>query len=297
MLDFRVDTFLTVCQYMNYTRAAEALCITQPAVSQHIRWLEEQYGVPLFQYSSHRLTLTPAGEALRRMASTMKQDTLALRRQLAGPGEAAGALRFGVTPTVGMYLLPGPLAAYHKAHPGAPVALRVSNTQRLCEDLDAGEIDFAIVEGYFYKGDYDTLLCRHERYLAVCTPDYPFPAPPERLADLLGQPLLLREAGSGSREILRRSLNRQNLDLGDFACQMELGDMNVLKQLLFRGCGVAFLYEAAVREELAAGALRELSLADFQESHDITFLWRKGSVFAPRFRQLHAFFFPEAADL
>ena len=123
------------------------------------------------------------------------------------------------------------------------------------------------------------------------------PAPPRRLADLLGQPLLLREEGSGSREILRRSLNRQNLDLGDFACQMELGDMNVLKQMLLRGCGVAFLYEAAVREELAAGTLRELDLADFQESHDITFLWRKGSVFAPRFRQLHALFFPEAAAL
>ena len=294
MLDFRIDTFLTVCEYMNYTRAAEALCITQPAVSQHIRWLENQYGVPLFRYTGHHLTLTPAGEALRRVASTMKQDALSLRRQLNLAEEAAGALCFGATPTVSTYLLPAPLAAYHKDHPGAPIALRVSNTQRLCEMLDAGEIDFAIVEGYFYKGDYDALLCCHERYLPVCTPGYSFSAPPARLTDLLREPLLVREQGSGSREIIRRSLNRQNMDLEDFACKIEIGDMNVLKQLLLQGCGIAFLYESAVRQELNAGTLREIPLEDFDESHDIAFLWRKGSVFAPQFRQLHPRVFPEA---
>ena len=157
MLDFRIDTFLTVCEYMNYTRAAEALCITQPAVSQHIRWLENQYGVPLFRYTGHHLTLTPAGEALRRVASTMKQDALSLRRQLNLAEEAAGALCFGATPTVSTYLLPAPLAAYHKDHPGAPITLRVSNTQRLCEMLDGGRLISPLWRAIFTKGI--TTLC------------------------------------------------------------------------------------------------------------------------------------------
>ena len=75
MLDFRMDTFLAVCQYMNYTRAAEALNITQPAVSQHIRWLEEQYEAPLFTYANKRLSLTREGELLRSMALTLADSS------------------------------------------------------------------------------------------------------------------------------------------------------------------------------------------------------------------------------
>ena len=100
MLDFRMDTFLAVCQYMNYTRAAEALNITQPAVSQHIRWLEEQYEAPLFTYANKRLSLTREGELLRSMALTVKHDEQMLRRRIHDPGPGAHRLVFGVTPTV-----------------------------------------------------------------------------------------------------------------------------------------------------------------------------------------------------
>lgn len=179
MLDFRMDTFLAVCQYMNYTRAAEALNITQPAVSQHIRWLEEQYEAPLFTYANKRLSLTREGELLRSMALTVKHDEQMLRRRLHDPGPGAHRLVFGVTPTVGMSLIPEPLARYHRLYPDAPISMRVSNTERLCAALDQGELDFAIVEGYFCKSDYDSLLYRREPYLAVCGAEYQFEREPE----------------------------------------------------------------------------------------------------------------------
>ena len=143
MLDFRMDTFLAVCQYMNYTRAAQELNITQPAVSQHIRWLEEQYGTTLFHYANKRLSLTPAGELLRSVALTMKHDEQMLLRRLHDPGALADRLTFGVTPTVGMSLIPEPLARYHAQYPDAPITMRVSNTENLCAALDQGELDFA----------------------------------------------------------------------------------------------------------------------------------------------------------
>jgi len=287
MLDFRVDTFLEVCRLMNYTRAAEQLNLTQPAVSQHIRWLEEQCGVKLFHYENKQLNLTAAGQMLRSAAITMKQDQMFLYRRMQEADSEDADLCFGVTPTVGMYLIPKPLAAYRRRHPSAKVSMQVENSELLCRWLDSGEIDFAILEGYFHKEDYDSMLYRTERYLAVCAQDYPFQNTPHQLADLLGETLLVREEGSGNREIIRRSLSRKNLALQDFHSLFEVGDMNVLKQMLVQGCGIGFLYEAAVQEDLQQGRLRIIELEDFAEDHDITFLWRKGSIFAPRYRRIY----------
>ena len=287
MLDFRIDTFLEVCRLMNYTRAAEQLNLTQPAVSQHIRWLEEQCGVKLFHYEIKQLNLTAAGQMLRSAAITMKQDQMFLYRRMQEADSEDADLCFGVTPTVGMYLIPKPLAAYRRRHPSAKVSMQVENSELLCRWLDSGEIDFAILKGYFHKEDYDSMLYRTERYLAVCAQDYPFQNTPHQLADLLGETLLVREEGSGNREIIRRSLSRKNLALQDFHSLFEVGDMNVLKQMLVQGCGIGFLYEAAVQEDLQQGRLRIIELEDFAEDHDITFLWRKGSIFAPRYRRIY----------
>lgn len=287
MLDFRIDTFLEVCRLMNYTRAAEQLNLTQPAVSQHIRWLEEQCGVKLFHYENKQLSLTAAGQMLRSAAITMKQDQMFLYRRMQEAESEDADLCFGVTPTVGMYLIPKPLAAYRRRHPSAKVSMQVENSELLCRWLDSGEIDFAILEGYFHKEDYDSMLYRTERYLAVCAQDYPFQNTPHQLADLLGETLLVREEGSGNREIIRRSLSRKNLALQDFRSLFEVGDMNVLKQMLVQGCGIGFLYEAAVQEDLQQGRLRIIELEDFAEDHDITFLWRKGSIFAPRYQRIY----------
>lgn len=287
MLDFRIDTFLEVCRFMNYTRAAQELNLTQPAVSQHIRWLEEQYQAKLFCYENKQLSLTKSGELLRSAAITMKQDETYLRRKIRQIRQTENDLSFGVTPTVGMYLIPEPLAEYQKKYPDAQISMQVENSQQLCERLDAGEIDFAILEGYFRKTDYDSLLYKTERYVGVCAPDYPFVKKPRQISDLLGETLIVRESGSGNREIITRSLSRQNLDLSDFHSVFEVGDMNVCKQMLIKGCGIGFLYEAAVKDDIKSGRLREMELCDFQESHDITMIWRKGSIFSDRYRSLY----------
>ncbi len=296
MLDFRMESFLAVCRHMNYTRAAEELNLTQPAVSQHIRWLEERYGAPLFHYANRRLTLTPAGQLLRTAATTVLHDDGQLKRRMQQTLHTPQDLRFGATPTVGMHMVPGPLAAYHRRYPEAGVYLKVDNTRALCQALDQGELDFAIVEGYVRKQDYDSMLYRSEPYLPVCAAHYPFEQEPSRLADLLGETLLVREPGSGGREILERSLKRSNLDVSDFRGLLEIGDMNVLKQMLLLGCGVAFLYRAAVSEELARGRLRALHLEDVQERNDITFIWRKGSVFADHYRSLFRMLRPDSGE-
>ena len=227
------------------------------------------------------------------MALTVKHDEQMLRRRLHDPGPGAHRLVFGVTPTVGMSLIPEPLARYHRLYPDAPISMRVSNTECLGAARDLGVVDLAIVEGYFCKSDYDSLLYRREPYLAVCGAEYQFEREPKVLSDLLGETLVVREPGSGNREIIRRALSRENRAVEDFRSVIQVSDMNVLKKLLLLGCGVGFLYQAAAQPQLGQGLLRAIPLEDFQESHDITFLWRKGSVFAQRYRQLFELLSPK----
>ena len=280
MLDFRVDTFLAVCRCMSFTRAAAALHITQPAVSQHIRALEAQYGVRFFSFEGKKLTLTDAGRLFLRTATTMRHDAQHLRDALGSLSGGGRRLVFGATLTIGEYVMPAPLARLLAAEPNVSLRMVVANTAELLRGLDRGDIDFAIVEGFFEKSEYDSLSYLTERYVAVCAPGYRFRQPVHTLEDLLGERLLTREPGSGTREILERRLREHNLTVRDFRAVTEIGSLNAIKAL------VAFLYEPTVRAELESGALREIALSGFPVLHDFTFLWRKSSVFAQTYREI-----------
>ena len=286
MLDFRMETFLTVCQCMNFTRASEELHITQPAVSQHIHFLEKYYRTKLFRYEGKKLRLTSAGELLRNASLTMKHDELSLQNEMQREGEELKEIRFGATRTVGDALMGKLLKNYLSRYPDALIHMEVENTSALLERLDEGKIDFALVEGFFKKSEYDYLPFSTENYVLVCAGGYRFSKEPERVEDLFGERLLLREQGSGTREVLERFLNSQNYSLDDFKQSMDVGSLQTIKELTKSGCGITFLYEVAVREELENGELHKIVLKDFQVSHEFTFIWRRGSIYAERYREI-----------
>ena len=314
-----METFLAVCRLGSYTRAAEELNITQPAVTQHIQHLQTYYGVRLLDYRSKRLTLTPEGELLRRAALTMRHDEEKLKRELADLRQGRRALRFGATLTVGEYLLPPRLAAYLKANPDVELHMTVDNTRNLLQKLNAGELDFAVVEGYFRKSEYDYIVWSLEEFLCVCGADSPFAvvegyfrkseydyivwsleeflcvcgadsplagAPARPLDALFGETLLLRSPGSGSRDVLERVLEERNHRVEDFRRVVEISDLYVIKELVKAGCGITFLYRRAVEAELAAGTLYPAALTDCALAHEFTFLWRKDSAFEAELREV-----------
>lgn len=285
MLDFRMETFLAVCQCMNFTRASEQLNITQPAVSQHIRFLEKHYNTKLFRYEGKKLRLTGAGEILRNASLTMMHDEISMQSEMQ-KSEEADEIRFGATRTVGDMLMGGILEKYLREYPDADIHMVVENTRELLERLDDGRIDFALVEGFFKKSEYDYQKYSEENYIAVCSPDYQFRGNPDRIENLFQERLLLREEGSGTREVLERYLDSQNLSLSDFERTMEAGSLHTIKELTKSGCGITFLYEVAVREELKSGALIKIPLKDFQVTHEFTFIWRRGSIYADRYREI-----------
>ena len=286
MLDFRIYTFLAVCQYMNYTRAAEALHITQPAVSQHIRFLENQYQVKLFLCEGRRIRLSAAGGRLLRAATTLKNDEAFLREQLLGAADKNPILKFGTTRTIGESVISTPLADFIRRHPDEGIRMFICNTDELVHKLDAGDIQFALVEGYFNKKKYGSMVFRTEPFIPVCAYGHRFAREPECLRDLLPERLLVREPGSGTRDILEKNLEARDIRLADFAHTTEIGSMHVILQLLERDLGITFLYRTAAERGLEEGIFRELPLCDFQMEHDFAFIWNRGSIYEEEYREI-----------
>ena len=289
MLDFRMETFLTVCQCMNFTRASEKLNITQPAVSQHIHFLEKHYNTKLFRYEGKKLKLTGAGEILRNASLTMMHDEISMQNQMQKTDEEE-EIHFGATRTVGDVLMGRILERYLRRYPDAKICMIVDNTQELLRKLDEGIIDFALVEGFFQKNEYDHQKYSDENYIAVCAPDYTFNSDKittdVSVENLFHERLLVREEGSGTREVLERCLDAQNFSIHDFDKVMEVGSLQTIKELTKAGCGITFLYETAVQDELKEGTLKRIPLNSFEISHEFNFIWRRGSIYADRYMEI-----------
>lgn len=290
MLDFRMKTFLTVCRCMNYTRASEELHITQPAVSQHIRFLEKHYQTKLFRYEGKKLCLTDAGEALRGAALTMQQNEQALQNQMLHAEKGGKELSFGVTMMTAELFMAEAMERYLESCPDTRLHMKAGEPQELLTWLDQGELDFVITDGYFERNEYEALTYCKEKMIAVCSPDYPIVGKSCKVEDLLEERLLIGEKESGVRVLLEQMLELRNLSIDDFTRTAEIAGLHTMKELTKAGCGITFLYETAVRKELESGELKQIRLRDFPITHDISFLWKKGSINEKRYREVYQVF-------
>lgn len=292
MLDNRTITFLTVCEEMNFTRAAEKLHISQPAVTQHIQYIESYYHVKLFRFIGKKLLLTDAGKLLRDTLTSIHNNEIYLKEQLTYLTDRRKPLHFGATLTVGEFMIAQPLSQFLHNYEAASITVTVANTNELLQKLDNGSIDFAILEG-----DYPHHLYRHlpytvENFIPVCSPNYQFTTCPQRnlltLHDLIEERLLLREEGSGTRMILEQSLSCHELNLIDFHNIITIGNMNTIKELVLSACGITFLYETAVEKELLTGQIQKIELQDFDVQHEISIVWKKDNLFEKSLFELFA---------
>ena len=285
MFDYRIKTFLTVCDTLNYTKAALLLNLTQPAVSQHIHYLEQEYQVDLFVQKGKQLFLTEEGQLLQQAAQTFLSDELSLKESMLCIPRQTPPVQFGATITIGEFVLPSLLSRYMKQHPRQNLKLTIANTSELIHELKEGKLQLAIVEGYFNASDFDCVIFRREQFIPVCSASHVFQTNVHQLSDLLSQHLLVREKGSGTREILSRSLKAFNYKLDDFPYYTEINSMYAIVQLLQQDAGISFLYKAAVLPLLNQGILKEIPLNDYFMEHDFTFIWNRGSIYKTRYQQ------------
>lgn len=278
MLDPRWNTFLVLCETMNYTRAAERLCLTQPAVTHHIHYLEEHYGCRLFSYEGKVLRLTEAGLRLREFTRSMFYNSQKIEEAMAE--DAPISLRVGTSKTIGEYVVAPKVEHFLRAHPEANFSLLVDNTQVLLRALEEGQLDFVLVEGFFERSRYETQLFRQEAFFGVCMPGHRLAGRSVPLDELRGERLILREVGSGTRAIFEDALRRLNCTLDSFESVVTISEFEAIKSLVADGLGISFLYAPVVEKELAQGKLERFELADAPMSGAFYFACLKDNLFS-----------------
>ena len=252
-MDPRLETFLTLCRTMNYRRAAERLNLTQPAVTKQIQSLEAHYGVKLFDYDGRRLRKTAQGGILEEYAIGQRAREEDMIRALQSRPKAS--YRIGATKSIGDYILIPEIRRFLES-PDNELFFTVDNTAHLLEQLDQGALDFVVLEGLFDKRRYDHFLLRREPYIGVCAAPHPFAGRTVTLEELFHERLILREPGSGTRNILERELERVGYSVEAFRGRICISSFKIIRELVADGYGVSFLYEAVVRDEAQFGHFR-----------------------------------------
>ncbi len=240
MVDYRIRTFLTLYETMNYRRTGELLCLSQPAVSQQIRGLEEKYGCKLFVYDGRRLQVTPQAKRVAEYARTALYNEQRLQQELADP--AAREVRMGATKTIGEFVVAEALSRYIR-RTGDSLKIVVDNTRALLSLLDHEQLDFALVEGAFDRQRYGSRLFRQAKFVGLCRRDHPFAGRTVSLEDLAGQCLLVREPGSGTRGILENALAERGYSFDLFSRVICANQFSLITRFVAAGTGITFAYE------------------------------------------------------
>ena len=279
-----MESFLTLCSTMHYGKAAERLNLSQPAVSKHIQALEAEYGVTLFTYSGRRLKITPQGMLLKQYAQTLRYNEEMLRVQLHRP--AKKQLRIGATKSIGDYILLSEIRRF-LSHPDNHLEFTVDNTAHLLAQLEGGKLDFVVLEGLFDKERYDYFLLRQEPYIGICSKGHPLDGREAEIQELFNYRLILREQGSGTRNILERALAQQGYGIQSFQDSVCISSFLPIKELVKDGYGISFLYEAVVKGDDAIGRFCCPSLTGFHELNVVYLKNTKAGEFAQEFLTGH----------
>ncbi|MFP4559895.1 MAG: selenium metabolism-associated LysR family transcriptional regulator [Thiohalorhabdus sp.] len=257
MADRRLHVFHTVARLSSFTKAANRLHMTQPAVTFQVKQLEEQFNTRLFDRNHNRITLTNAGSIVFDYADKI----LSLYDEMESSvgeltGEMRGVLLVGASTTIGEYLLPRVLGAFRMAYPAMKVRMNVANTRDIVQQVENNTIDIGIVEGAVHNSNLAIRECQPDQLVAIFPQGHALAAK-ERVTpgDLLDCQFVLREEGSGTREVLADYIREGGEDPNKLDIVMELGSGESVKGAVESGLGVSVVSEATVRKEAQLGTL------------------------------------------
>jgi len=279
MENFRLKVFRVVARHLNFSRAAEELLLTQPAVTQQIKALEDEYGVPLFDRSGGRIALTRAGKILMPYAENLKSiSDEAYEAVTSVSGKQAGKLLLGASQTIGQYLLPNFVAAFRRENPRVEVSAISGNTDEILEALVAHRIQLAMIEGPGLRKDIHIEPFMEDEMVLVVPAGHEWADHTIAIDDLKSAPLLMREFGSGSRRIIEIALKKCGLKKRDIKTTMELDSTEGLLSAVEAGLGVTFVSRWAVRNQIALGTLRLAHVKGLEVTRQFSLAYPSGPV-------------------
>ncbi|OOQ61973.1 LysR substrate-binding domain-containing protein [Mucilaginibacter pedocola] len=278
MFDFRLQVFHTVAKRLNFTKASTELFISQPAVTKHIKELEEQFKTTLIERSGNKkISLTPAGELLVAYADKLAaiyneldfDMNLLIKKH-------SGTLRIGGSNTVAQYVIPPVLARFHEKFKDVQVNLVPGNTEQVEQALLNKEVDLGIVEGILRNPQLSYQEFLSDELVLICSASNTFKKDSIKPEELIELPLLLREPGSGTLDVITHALKPFNIKLSDLKIEMQLGGTESIKSYLLHSKCFAFVSVQSILKELKYNECRIIDIKDLTIERPFYFILPHG---------------------
>ncbi len=275
--------FLSVCDHKNMTRAARALYLSQPSVSQAIAELEAYYGVRLFERLNRRLYLTSAGERLQSYARHILNLEEQAKKELSEHGEA-GTLRIGASLTIGTYLLPGLISAFHERQPQVELFTLVDNTNVIERLILEDRIDLGLVEGPVSSPDVVERAIRDDDLVVICAPTHPL-SRKRRVAvsDLAAFMFIVREPGSGTRAIFENAMQEAGVA---WKLAGVYNNIDAIKHAVRENLGLAVVPRISITDEIRTRAVVPLKVQGLKLVRKFNFIYHRQKFFTKAMRVL-----------
>jgi DNA-binding transcriptional LysR family regulator len=255
--NYRLTVFRAVAAQRSFRRAAEQLYLTQPAVTQQIKALEELVGLPLFDRSGREVTLTAAGAVLlqytARSGALLEQAAVELASL---KGQISGTLRIAASTTIAQYILPPLLGAFLRLHPAVHVELESSNTESVADAIASGRATLGLVEGPPHASQVRSEIWLEDELVLLVPPSHEWAGQRAvTLQQMATAPLLMRERGSGTREVVETTLEAAGIPARDLQIAIELNSTEAILGCIESGVGIGFVSRSAIQRQLALGTL------------------------------------------
>lgn len=263
MADRRLQVFHAVAKHLSFTKAAEALFMTQPAVTFQIRQLEEQFNTRLFDRINGRITLTPGGlialEYAERILGLSSELDMRLKEL---SGHVAGPLLIGASTTIAEFLLPKVIGEFKALFPDVVPRLFVANSEAVQNRIVERSLDLGFIEGDSHLPSLETDVCCRDEMQVICAPSYPLASEKSIVSKkLIDHAYISREPGSGTREVIDHYLAKTGLAPSSLRVVMEAGSPEALKGLVSTGLGFSIMSRATVAREVKLGELVRIPLS------------------------------------
>lgn len=279
MLSDSLKVFITVADKKNFSKAAKALNLTQPAISFQIQTLEQYYQTKLFDRINRHVKLTETGELLLEYALSMSDLQFELERKMQQlTGHVKGRLMIGASRTIGEYILPYVICKYKEAYPDVDVTLEIYNTKHVEENVLSKHLDIGLVESEIKHKElfYQNILSDE---LVLVLPKSHRLADAEELSieDVKSEPFIIREAGSGSRLVFEQALIDAEIDIEELNVIMEIGSITSIKLAIINGLGISIMSRWAARDLETAGLASIVRLKNLNLERSFSIILNPGN--------------------
>lgn len=291
MENFRLKVFRTVADTLSFRRAGEQLRLSQPAVTLQIKALEEELSVRLLDRTGNRVALTEAGRILLKHAKVIAEQVTQAQEELAAlTGHHAGELKIGASTSIAQYVLPHLLGQFRREFPRVRVSVVSGNTEVIVQHMISHKVEIGLIEGPALRRDVRTEPFLEDELILVMPATHPLANLPSiSLDQLRGQPLLLREHGSGTRRVLETAFDKAGIARRSLNVVMELDSTEAILSSVEAGLGIGFVTRWAVLPRLPLGRIRTAPVKGLRIPRKFLLLYPAGpkpSGSAGNFRQL-----------